>query len=304
MGRISCQSYRAGLTLVEVLVTISIIAVLAGLLLPAISMAREASRRAICQNNIRQLGLASLLYLNSNEEYPRSVVVDPGHSWAPYLFPFIEEQPLYDLYNFDAKWDRPVNHRAIETIVEPFGCPSSPADRIEMIDDYQAATTDFSPVTEVSNTLISGRLVAPVGDRRGVISIDKTTAKHIKDGMSKTILFAEDAGRPQFWLSNGRGPDSNYPGGGNLPVSGGRVRGACWADRMNEIPLHGFTENGLRSPGPCAVNCTNNNEVYAFHPGGANIVFADGHTEFVSEEISIQVYSAMVTRAGYETILR
>ncbi len=105
-------------------------------------------------------------------------------------------------------------------------------------------------------------------------------------------------------MRQGRGPEENQPGGGNLPVAGGLVRGAAWASTANEIPLHGFTMDGLSSPGPCAINCTNNNEAFSFHPGGVSIVFADGHTEFVSEDMSIQAYSALITRAGNDNVFR
>ncbi len=112
--------------------------------------------------------------------------------------------------------------------------------------------------------------------------------------------MAEDVGRPQFWTSNGSGPQNNRPGGGNLSVRNGRVRGAGWADPRNPIPLHTFRQDGLRVPGPCPINCTNNNEAFSFHPGGVNAVFADGGVRFLNERIGILTYAAMITRAGGE----
>ena len=85
-------------------------------------------------------------------------------------------------------------------------------------------------------------------------------------------------------------------------MTNGRVRGASWADRRNAIPLHGFTRDGLKAPGPCAINCTNNNEAFSFHPGVCSIVFADGHVKAVSEEMEIQIYASLITRAGEEIL--
>src|SRR5690606_14904381 len=124
----------------------------------------------------------------------------------------------------------------------------------------------------------------------------------ITDGTSSTLVFAEDAGRPEFWTSQGRGPDTSYPGGGNLPVVGGRVQGAGWSDRNNPIPLHTFTRDGLHAPGDCAINCSNNNEAFSFHPGGMNSLFADGSVQFLGENIAVSVYAALITRAGGEIL--
>jgi len=55
-------------------------------------------------------------------------------------------------------------------------------------------------------------------------------------------------------------------------------------------------------PGPCAINCTNNNEAFSFHPGGVNLGFADRHVRFVSENIDIQIYASLITRDAGEII--
>ena len=85
-------------------------------------------------------------------------------------------------------------------------------------------------------------------------------------------------------------------------MSGGRFSGGGWADREAEYITHGFTSDGTTSPGPCAINCTNNNEIFAFHSGGANIVFGDASVRFVSTSVSIRTVSAMITRMGGEVI--
>ena len=93
-------------------------------------------------------------------------------------------------------------------------------------------------------------------------------------------MISEDAGRPFHYIRDKRGPDDLDPGEGNFAVVAGRVPGTGWADSSNSIPLHGFSENGMTAPGPVPINCTNNNETYSFHRGGAVVVKADDQVEF------------------------
>jgi prepilin-type processing-associated H-X9-DG protein len=124
----------------------------------------------------------------------------------------------------------------------------------------------------------------------------------ILDGTSHTILVIEDGGRPRFWLKGRRGPSSTADGCGNDDVSGGRVSGAGWADPAAALPLHSFMTDGLTCPGPCVMNCTNNNEPYSFHPHGMNVSFADGSTRYLKESLSVKMFAAYVTRFGGEYV--
>jgi prepilin-type processing-associated H-X9-DG protein len=79
------------------------------------------------------------------------------------------------------------------------------------------------------------------------------------------------------------------------------LTGGPWASR-NLLWTRGATRDGTAFFGPCAVNCTNDREVYSFHPGGANAVFADGSVHFLSANIDIRVFAGLVTRAGGEVV--
>ena len=117
------------------------------------------------------------------------------------------------------------------------------------------------------------------GHYEGVFPINATRRlADIPDGTSNTILIAECAGRPQLWQGRREVP--------NIWLSGGP-----WASR-NLLWCRGATPDGTAFFGTCAVNCTNDREVYSFHPGGANVVFADGSVRFLRADIGIRVFAA------------
>lgn len=125
----------------------------------------------------------------------------------------------------------------------------------------------------------------------------------ILDGMSHTMLVVEDAGRPEYWINwikYGRGPRNNNNGCSSANVWRGVTSGGAWADPSNHIPLHGFDSEGLRCPGPCAINCTNNNEAFSFHREGVQLTLLDGSVHFLNQDTDIKVYAALITRAGSE----
>ena len=99
-------------------------------------------------------------------------------------------------------------------------------------------------------------------------------------------MLTECAGRPRLWRAAGRFRGTTSTGG--VWVGGTLIFG------------QGSTPDGVTQPGPCAINCTNNREVYSFHPGGANAVFADGSVHFLKANIDIRIFARLVTRAGGE----
>ncbi len=89
-----------GFTLVELLVVIAIIGILVGLLLPAVQAAREAARRMSCQNNLKQLTLATHNFHDTHKGFPMGAEFEVGTAWSSLILPFIEQGPAYDIMTF------------------------------------------------------------------------------------------------------------------------------------------------------------------------------------------------------------
>jgi type II secretory pathway pseudopilin PulG len=297
---------RVGFTLIELLVIIAIIGILVALLIPAVQAVRETGRRLQCQNNLRQLGLAIQQYYAVQSVFPASSTKAPyRHSWAPALFPYLELETLEDQYNWNTDWGAPANQEAVSFKVKVLMCPSTPKDaRVdELGNGLSAAVADYAPPARVAQVLVDLGYVPPMHDRRGMISTGEPIRDiNVEDGLSHTIALTEDAGRPFFYTRFELTPPNNTPGGGNPDVVGGRVLGAGWADDRNEVTLHGFTYDGLSAPGPCPMNCTNNDEAFSFHPTGINAAYGDGAVRFLSETIAIEVFAALATSNGKEIL--
>ena len=332
------QLRRGAFTLVELLVVIAIIGILVGLLLPAVQAAREAARRMSCSNNMKQLGLAALNHESTYKKLPASLIVELGlppggagqpgspypgvvHSWAYQFLPYIEQSNLFNQYNPKFPWfssplivpGTPDNQAVLRNPISTFICPSAPggADRRAngtfnfganfpfsnlAVTDY-ATNSSINPgsisffgygsgITQNSlfsamRPIVKGSGIALLGQQRS----DANTMGMIVDGTSNTLLLCEDAGRPGFYIGTRLQTTRTLNDGG-------------WGHHENDYGLDGAIKGSTTSPGNCVINCHNDNETFAFHPGGATHVFTDGSVRFVSENISAQVYAAMITANG------
>jgi len=303
---------RQGFTLIELLVVIAIIAVLVGLLLPAVQKVREAAARTQCTNNLKQLGLALFSYHDQSRSFPPAsysgsvtnpppaIGWTPPVAWMYFILPNIDQAPLYNQIDRTKGWTG--NTGVNSSLITLLQCPAAPTGRVgagnNQVTDY-AATVNFSTTT-VNALLGTGYAADPTGF--GVLGIDtKRKVTDINDGSSSTLLLAESAGHEQLWtlgvLAN-PGPAPAGPTGG-------------WADPggSNLSDVQGFQLATKARPGAdCAVNCTNGGvgggegEIYGFHPGGANALFADGSVRLIPARLNLQYVIGMITRVGNENL--
>ena len=308
---------RAGFTLVELLVVIAIIGVLIALLLPAVQAARESARRGQCTNNLKQLGLGihnfhdSKLYLPSSIR-PAGLTPLPRIAGITALLPYLEAQTIHDKYDFSKNWNEGTNAALVATPIQTLLCPSSANPlRLDGLPEDSPwtpninATTDYSPTIGVDTRLVDLAVVDFAG--KGMMpKNEKPRLADVTDGLSNTIAYAESAGRPFLYR---RGQKV-----GDLP--GNRVNGGGWARPASDFSIDGSSADGSVIPGTglCAVNCTNGDdfgatafphpyygsegsgEVYAFHPGGANVLLGDGSVRLIATGIQMRVFARLVTR--------
>ncbi len=298
--------HRPAFTLVELLVVIAIIGVLVALLLPAVQAAREAARRTQCANNVKQLGLAFQNFHDThlclppakvtNANFPNPVhlkFVIPAnveHGWGVFLLPFMEQRNLSDRYRFDVNWDATENLPVITSFVNTFRCPSTPKGKRVDPNQKNAACGDYGVLNyvepQLSNLNLLDGQTGPMLD--GVM---RTNELHrfadVTDGLANTSWLAEDAGRPVRYMAN-------------LNIMPGNTTGGAWADPENPFTLHGYTMDCVTQGDKCGINCCNRNEIFGFHPGGANLMMGDASVRHLAKGTDIKIIARLVTKAGGE----
>jgi prepilin-type N-terminal cleavage/methylation domain-containing protein/prepilin-type processing-associated H-X9-DG protein len=294
---------RRGFTLIELLVVIAIIAILIGLLLPAVQKVREAAARIQCQNNLKQIGIALHAYHDDHRIFPPHMVDNPlppysannplRHSWITFLLPYLEQSNLAKQYNWKVSWDNPANASVIVIDLPILVCPTS-GSRVATSATFSGAAHDYGSNSGVS---INQRNVQnnPWLDAATLQAFHGPFSKkltHLTDGTSTTIMVIEDAGVPDLWRGGKRQSTSS-----NLSLTR-----APWASFSSQIALDGASADGQTQPGPCPINCSNEDEPYSFHPGGVNLLFADGSVRFVQQGINIRVYGYLITAAAGEVV--
>ena len=316
------KSRRTAFTLIELLVVIAIIAVLIGLLLPAVQKVREAAARMSCQNNLKQIGLALHSYHDSNNAFPRSrtPVNNTSFSAQSQVLPYIEQENARRLIDFTVAWNAPGNAAALAVRIKTFVCPS---------DDVSAVPAAYGPNSYRAN---EGTILAmwqgpsdaagvnnalPPNDGPFFCNVPYRFAD-ITDGTSNTAAFSEHVSGDYSQTTGSVRKDTFRPG--TYPATADQAVADCNAVDPTDLTKQGYSDVGgpwlygyhsttsyWHIPPPNGRSCmyppsriatsANSN-----HTGGVNVVLCDGSVRFVRDSIQMVTWRALGTRAGNEVV--
>lgn len=268
-----------GFTLVELLTVIGIIAVLIGMLLPAVQGVREAARRTNCLNNIRQLGLALHNYESARRHLPNGINSANlnrfgSSTWLVQILPFLEQTAVWERAKADYHFSPSpfVDHVGLQVVIPIFNCPSDPSAGVPHW------TSDGTRTLLAASTSYLGVNGTNFEERDGIFYLgSKTKLSAIKDGLSNTLMIGERPPSPDYWYGwwyAGYGQDSS---GSPDMILGTREinRNASKLESCDFGPYHFERGQG---------QMCDTMHFWSHHPRGGVFLMADGATKFVSYE--------------------
>ncbi len=297
-----------GFTLVELLVVIAIIGILIALLLPAVQAAREAARRMQCSSNLHQWGIALHNYHSAFGCFPAGSSVDlrgteRGTSMFVVLFAYLEEEAIDEAYRpyLNSQW-RWIDFVSVQTQMRELPIPVCKCPSVSRWTEFPNRKDYFG--------CTGGSTPNPPRHWRGLSFIDGvfytnsfTKIRDISDGTATTMAIGESI-HPHPW-GMGDGYNNMSKGGPTAWWHGGNV--TSMTGQPKDIQNNGrlilntyYPMNSVHMP--MWPEFENMPPFGSEHPGGAQFVFCDGHTEFLNDTIDMYVYRALSSKAGGETI--
>ena len=322
----SSKSSRLGFTLIELLVVIAIIAVLIALLLPAVQQAREAARRIQCKNNLKQVGLALHNYHDSHGLFPPALCLTlSGASygqWGPQarLLPYLDQANLQNLINFSLPYDTQL--AVVRVRVPMYLCPSEINDRASVEDGIKQYPINYA--ANFGTWLVFNPITGQPGD--GAFGPNSSLGtRNFTDGTSQSLAFSEVKAFQPI-IKEGGNPSATPPAS---PQTVGGWSGGFEADNGHtewvegRVHQNGFTTTFRPNAKVAHVESGNTYDVdftsveegdsttaptYAavtsrsYHTGIVHSLLVDGSVRSISENIDINVWRALGTRAGGEVV--
>jgi prepilin-type N-terminal cleavage/methylation domain-containing protein/prepilin-type processing-associated H-X9-DG protein len=316
------RSSRLGFTLIELLVVIAIIAVLIGLLLPAVQKVRESAASASCTNNLHQIGIALQTYHDNNGTFP------PGHyvvgplgdgggnctyfaNWAILILPYVEQGNLYNQYNNTVRNTAAVNQPVVQQYVSVYSCPSDINARVVL-----------SPESTVNGQSAADNATYMTGSYRGMAGVSATGFDQWAGYPSEVVVnLRTNAGLRGLLHTDGPATGLNgermvgiKDGTSNTLAVGERTtithnrRTTFWADSFNLYSTSGAYRQSaslLNDYDKCLTIASDPAQCKygwgSMHSGYINFVFVDGSVRKVQTSIDMNIFVALATINGGET---
>ena len=298
---------RRAFTLVELLVVIAIIGTLVGLLLPAVQSAREAARRTQCTNNLKQTGLALQNYHEARRQLPEGWLCNPdsadphhaeegvGWGWASRILPYVEENALSKSIVITGSISA-VSPTVKETVIQSFLCPSDASAGKPTFNPGSATNSDNDH--EHPDQVPGGTTYA----RTNYVGMFGSNEWHDEDDEENSKPYAGDG----MFFANSRMPFRHVTDGLSKTIMVGerdsRIGGSLWIGMVESTvaePIGRVVAHGHHAPNGNPAE-QHFGDISSRHQGGANVVFADGHCDFISESVDIAVFQKLCTRKGGE----
>lgn len=281
---------RRAFTLIELLVVIAIIAILIGLLLPAVQKVRASADRTACSNNLKQVGLALQMHHNEFGYFPRNV---EGPSFSPFtsMLPYLDQDVIAQRYDRTKPPEDPVNLSLTKLPLPTFTCPAMVLPQVLPQTGYASYVTCTGSVYLWAHTN-----EAVYGKHNGIFAPAQTiTAELVPDGLSNTIAVGE-AG---FQMKNYFDASGGFIGGNtSWPVGY-----PTFSYASTYVPLN--TKLWVPQSDSTWRERSGWTAFRSDHLGGANFVFGDGSVRFITDSINYQggvAYKAIASRNGSESV--